>query len=312
MAETNRLRNEAYNKLMRMMNYPGRFPILVIGETGTGKMHSIKEICSNVFKTTDQLLILNAGLSEESSEYWEGVLKESDNKHLAIKDVEKLSNINQELLFEAMSTTNGQYGFKEKKYKVRILFTTTFSIKKIRDDRRYLNARFFDRISQFVVEFPNFNKTKKSISEDFKLTWEKLFFIEGEFIANCPKLEEFHKWLNTQAYRMHGNFRDLDKIAINWNFYQINLPNEKDPYSNESEEYIFKCIKDEFDIYLHNPSQSIAEDNIFMFDEDSNYEMIINDFRAKLKKWAMALNNNDPHVTAHMLGVSHRTLERWK
>ena len=49
-----------------------------------------------------------------------------------------------------------------------------------------------------------------------------------------------------------------------------------------------------------------------LYDEDSNYEMIINDFRAKLKKWAMALNNNDPHVTAHKLGVSHRTLERWK
>jgi len=308
---TNSLRDEAYNKLMRMMNYPGRFPILVIGETGTGKMHSIKKICSTVCKTTDQLFILNAGQSKESSDYWEGVLKESDKKYLVIKDVEQLSKINQELLFDAMSTTNGQYGLK-KDYIVRILFTTTFSIKKIRDDRRYLNARFFDRISQFVVEFPNFDKTQRYIYDDFIATWDKMFKIDNVLIAEYPKLKELIEWLNSNAFRMYGNFRDLDKIAINWHFHQLNFIEEnKDPYSDESEKSIFKFLKNELDKYLHNPSQKISEDNIFIFDEDLDYEKTINNFRLKLKKWAMALNNNDKHKTANMLGVSHRTLERW-
>jgi transcriptional regulator with PAS, ATPase and Fis domain len=71
-------------------------------------------------------------------------------------------------------------------------------------------------------------------------------------------------------------------------------------------------IRNDFKKYLHNPSQKIYEDNTFVFDEDSNYGDMLNDFRKKIKHWALALNNNNKHKTASMLNISHRTMENWK
>ncbi|MCD4792403.1 MAG: ATP-binding protein [Bacteroidales bacterium] len=296
-------RQKSICKLKEMMNYPGRFPILVIGDTGVGKTHWIFKLIKEANEFKKKQVIAYAGLIESTEEYWENLLKKSDKHFLIIEEVEKLTEKSQEILFEALSTTNGLYGFKQKEYEIRIIFTSTFPIRKIRDDRRYLMAKFFDRISQFVVEFPNFDETQTSIYEDFKATWLKFFEKVEKFKDAFPKSDNFRKWIERGAYRMHGNFRDLDKIAINWNLHQLD--------KNNDDEKILNKIKEDFKKSLHNPSQKIYEDNTFVFNEDTNYGDMLNDFKAKLKKWALALNNNEKRKASKMLGISYRTIERW-
>ncbi|MEI6556429.1 MAG: ATP-binding protein [Paludibacter sp.] len=313
MNTSNKLRVEAYNKLERMMNYPGRFPILVLGDTGTGKTHSIMQIIKTANEFRGEFEIINGGLIQETKLFWDELLKSADNKFLIVKDVEKLTNKSQEFLFDALSTIDGKYGFVEKKLVIRIIFTTTFPISKIRDDRRYLSARFFDRISQFVVEFPNFDKTQRNIYEDFKATWEKMFLVDGKLLQPCPASKELINWLESEAYRMYGNFRDLDKIVINWHLCQLQEElNGKNVCDKEVELMIFSKIKNDFKIYLHNPSQRIYDDNTYVFVEGFNYGDHLNNFRKQLKNWILALHNNNKSKAADELNISYRTMERWK
>lgn len=300
-------RQKQIEKLKKMMEYPGRFPILVLGDTGVGKSHWINKLVNGLPEFQNKILSIPAGLTIDTKEYWEDVLIKSDQHFLIIDEVEKLSVKSQELLFKALETNNGDYGFDKKNLKIRIIFTSNFSISKIRDDRRYLLPKFFDRISQFVIEFPNFSETQRDIYSDFEATWNK-FFEKTDYFNKCPKSAEFKTWLEAEAYRLHGNFRDLDKIVINWNLHQLSLEGD----NKDSEQKILNKIKNDFKKYLHNPSQKIYEDNTFVFDEDSNYNDMLNDFRKKLKHWALAANNNNKHKTANMLKISHRTMENWK
>ena len=98
----------------------------------------------------------------------------------------------------------------------------------------------------------------------------------------------------------------MDKIVINWNLHQLSYKNPK-----EKELEILELLKKDFKELLHNPSRKIYEDNTFIFREDTDYGDLLNDFKRKLKKWALAYNNNDKHKTARMLKISHRTMERW-
>lgn len=300
-SNTTKERENAKEKLLSMMNHPGRFPILVLGDTGTGKSHWIEKLSEDEVEYKNKITFKNCGLLEDTQKYWEDLLEKNHNHFLVLEDVEKLPSKSQDILFNALSTKNGKYGCEEKKYELRIIFTSTFPIKKIRDDRRYLSAKFFDRISQFVVVFPNFDLTQRSIYDDFKATWDKILS-DTKFKEKCPETPDFKAWLNTIAYKMHGNFRDLDKIVINWNLHQIN---------EISDEEILKLLKNDFDILLHNPSQKIYDDNTFVFDEDSNYGDMLNDFRKKIKNWALAINENKKIEAAKQLGISHRTMDRW-
>lgn len=294
-------RKNTKDKLFSMMKHPGRFPILVLGDTGTGKSYWIEKLSEDVVEYKNKITFKNCGLVEDTQKYWEDLLEKNHKHFLVLEEVEKLPSKSQDILFNALSTKDGKYGCEEKKYEIRIIFTSTFPIKKIRDDRRYLSAKFFDRISQFVVAFPNFDATQSTIYEDFKATWDKMLS-DTKFKKKCPKTPDFKSWLNTIAYKMHGNFRDLDKIVINWNLHQINkIPDEE----------ILDILKNDFDVLLHNPSQNIYDDNTYVFDKDLDYGSLLDNFRSKLKKWALALNNDDKRKAANQLKISHRTLERW-
>lgn len=301
--ECDKIRESEIIKLENAIKFPGRFSILVLGDQGTGKTHWIVKIIEDTDNKKEiQFFIespiqLAGSLCEESKEFWEHTFKKADKKVLIIDEVEKLTNKCQEILFDGLSTVNGKLGFDEKTYEIILVFTSTFPINKLRDDRRFLTAKFFDRISQIVIEFPNFEKTQRSVYEDFNSTWTKMKF-ENEI----PKSDEFQKWLQSEAYRMHGNFRDLDKIAINWHFQQSI---EKD------EAIILEKLKKEFREYLHNPSQKIYEDNIVVLDEDLKYIELLNNFRKKVKTWSIALNYGDNKKASEMLGISNRTMERW-
>ena len=291
-------REKAVEKLLSAMNNGGNFSVLLLGAPGTGKTHWI-----NWCSEQEQLQKFNAvheissGLAEDSLEFWNEELKKADKKVMVIDEIEKLSHKSQELLFKALSTKDGKFGFGEKNLDFLPVFTSCISIENLQKDRRILLSKFFDRISQFVIELPDFNTTDREIFNDFTKTWSKM-----NFENKLPDLDDFKTWLNENAHRMHGNFRDLDKIAINWNLHKI---------GNKEDDKILKEVKNDFEKYLHHPNLSSTDINTFVFDEDSNYEQLLNDFRAKLKSWSMAINNGNIREAAKMLGISHRTMHRW-
>lgn len=294
-------RKEAIEKLSISLSNPGRFSILVIGDQGTGKTHSIHELQNDLIDhdSCQGVVTIFSGLAEETFDYWNDLFKRSEKKILLIEEVDKLSQRNQDILFDCISTTNGLFGFKEKSVRCRLVFTSTFGIDKLRDDRRFLTAKFFDRISQLVVEMPNLKKDQRNILNDFKTTWVKMKFKDfGEIPDMGSGLGD---WLVKQVDKMYGNFRDLDKIVINWHNYRL---------MKKKDDAILIYIKEDFEKFLHNPKQVMFSDNIFIFNEDDNYETLRDNFKRKLKIWAESLYG-DKYNAAKKLVVSVRTLERW-
>jgi DNA-binding NtrC family response regulator len=299
-------RKQSIDSLKRMMDYEGRFSILVLGDNGVGKTHwinqNIKELREGNQK--DNKVSVDSALVEDSQDYWLGIFTNANNKFLIIEEVEKLSQKSQEVLFNILSTENGKYGLEKKDLVVRIIFTSCFPIKKLRDDKRFLNAKFYDRISQFVVTFPSFKETQRDILSYFEETWKKFFSLQHDYHDKYPKGEEFKKWLEEIAENMHGNFRDLDKIVINWNLHQVSS-------NNMTEDEIFERVKKDFKEVLKYPSQRNYSENTFVFDEDLKYGEIMDNFRLALKEWSLNVNFGVKREAARKLGISHRTMDRW-
>lgn len=298
-----RFRAELIQKLFNYLTDPGRFAILLLGERGTGKSHWINEIskgCGHLDCLKEVITISGVLAKNTDAFFWERTFESANEKILVIEEVEELSKATQALLFEFLSTTNGLYGLKEKRFKCRIVFTSSLHIRTLRDSQDYLLNKFFDRISQFVVTFPGYGDKNLSIWDDFVLTWAKMNFPKKEL----PKriLED---WLRANSHRFHGNFRDLDKIAINWRNSQINF--------KKTETELLKDVENDFFELYHFPEHNSENPNAFYVDENMDYykeikplfEKFVKEIaRKKYGKLSKAKNGKP-------LGVHYRTMERW-
>jgi len=281
-------------KLKSFMSNPGYFPILLLGERGTGKSFWIKNLISN----KQHIVFLNAFLSEETEAFWINQYKKADNGFLVINEVERLSPKSQELLFQSMITENGKYGFSEKVYNIRLIFTSVFNISSLNKTEEYLSHKFFDRISQLVVKFKSFQEFSANIENDFIETWEKFNFAEKKAIPKGSII----KWLKENADRkLSGNFRDLDKLCINWHNYRL---------MNYKEDEIFKIIIDDFLQYLKYPEHKTELHNEFIFSKEYKHDEIMKLFKQKYKIWAKR-EFGTLKEAGDFLGISHRTMERW-
>lgn len=295
-------REECAKKLKSFLINPGNFSILILGRAGTGKSYIIDLIAEDIkekYSYGGIPIREYASLCEESKVFWTSLLKKSDNKILVIEEVERLTVINQDLLFDAISTQNGLYGFEKKEFSCRLVFTSNLPINKLRDDRRFLQSRFFDRISQFVLMMPSFSTTWSIIEQDFKETWRKMDF---KVKTKVPKVTPDMKvWLVDFAQSSHGNFRDLDKIVINWHNYRI---------EGNTDDQILTLIKKDFKEYLFSPSPKIDYENVFIFQRDTKIAEILQNFKHSLRKWS-EIEYGNKHEAARALGMSVRTLERY-
>ncbi len=232
--------------------------------------------------------------------FWETMFESANGKLLVIEEVEELSKATQALLFEFLSTTNGLYGLKEKKFNCRIVFTSSLHIRSLRDSQDFLLNKFFDRISQFVVKFPGYADKNISIWDDFVLTWAKMNFPKKDL----PK-RTLEEWLRTNSHRFHGNFRDLDKIAINWRNSQINF--------NKTETEILKDVENDFFELYHFPEHNSENVNAFYVDDKMDYYKEIKPLFEKFvkevarRKYGKLSKAKD----GKPLGVHYRTMERW-
>ena len=278
--------------LKSFLSNPGRFSILILGRRGTGKKIWIDKVIPEISK--ENVVSVNAAICKPEKKFWEQKLKEANKGLLLVEDVELLTLDNQQILFEGLGTTDGKFGFESKIYEVRIVFTSSKHISSLRDTESYLNHKFFDRIAQLVVKFPDFNECGNFIDKDLKVTWEKF-----EFKTAYPILLE--NWLKTNAQRLHGNFRDLDKLCINWNNYQI---------MGWLEEKIFNRIKIDFENYYHFPVAKKEALFEVHFSQDKTYKDTLDDFKKQYKAWAKE-EFGSLRSAEKVLGVSKRTMDRW-
>lgn len=285
-----KIRQEQIKLLEAHLSNPGRFSILIIGDRGTGKKFWLAKI--DAVKTKP--IIVNASLTEASKSYWESQFKQADKGTFVVEDVEGLTKENQAILFEGLATVNGAFGFESKKYEVQIIFTSSKNISILRDSEKYLTHKFFDRIAQLVVRFPNFNECANTISDDLKHTWNKF-----EFNTAYPLLLE--NWLQKVAHTLHGNFRDLDKLCINWNNYQL---------MHKKEEAILKLIEKDFSEYYRFPESKKEDMPNVHFSREKKYRDALHDFQLEFKKWAKE-EYGTLRKAANEMGVSARTMERW-
>lgn len=294
-------RTEAIRKLEGFLLNPGRFSVLVLGMRGTGKTHWLREIqkCHSTEKHLTGLVVVNAALAKNSNQdYWNEKFKQADKKLLVIEDVENMSKESQEILFDGLSTGEGaKYGFGDKNFEFRIAFTSTFDIKTLRDTEEYLSHKFFDRISQFVVRLPSYTDSTKSIWKDFQLSWKKMKFEKSN---DMPSIE-LRTWLENHSHELHGHFRDLDKIAINWHHYRI---------IGKKEDEILGLVTQDFKELFHFPEHKSELSTAFHINGSLDWEGNLRKFKRHFKEWVKvefgSLRKGEKKV-----GVSYRTIERW-
>ena len=290
-------RKERIETLRSFLKNPGRFSILLLGERGTGKSYWLTAIIKNESPEAIQKTV-KATECVATIEYWESVFKDADKGFLVVNEVEKLDKNSQELLITALSTKDGLFGFEEKKYRFYIIFTSCFDITALRDTENALIHSFFDRISQLVTQFPSFKESDANIWNDFKETWAKMKFGDKYPMPS----ENLQFWLEKHSANLHGNFRDLDKIAINWQQQQLNgLTDEK---------VILEKVKSGFDAFFHSPEQKTEMHNTFEFKKGKTKDEIEKDWRNQFKTWAKQEYGTLKNA-AKILEISERTFEKW-
>jgi hypothetical protein len=295
-------RKDILNNLFSVLTNPGRFSILLLGARGTGKSHWLNEFSKHCGKLDclSGIVTVNGWVAQNSDKkYWEEKFNEADNKLLVIDEVEELSRPTQAILFEFLSTLNGKYGWKDKKFTCRVVFTSTCDIKTLRDDENRLLHKFFDRISQLVIRFPSYSEMNSSSWEDFIATWKKMNYPEKKM----PK-GQIKEWINSTSHKFYGNFRDLDKLAINWRNHQLK--------GVEETEILGKVSEDFFSLYHFPEHKSENENAFFIYENMDFFRDIQPQFRKFVKDFAKRKYGKlSKAPNGKPLGVSYRTMEGW-
>lgn len=298
-------RRNAVEEVYRYMTDDGRFSILLLGSQGVGKTFWIDKIVKFIQdknKALDyymsKIIRINCCICADKDEYyWNDIFLKADGGIIVFDHVEYLDKKSQFILFEILSTNNGKFGYLEKKIACRVIFTSSTKIEWLRDASSKLLPTFIGRISNFVVELPNFGECSNKIEYDFKNTWNKMNFREP---FNEMPAKTFIAWLRENVHDFHGNFRDLENLTMNWHNCKVN---------GLSDDETFKMVVNTFKMYNRYPDHNTENYN-FTFDTDMDYKNEIlpsfkNFIKEKAKEIYKETHNKKP------FGISLRTMEKW-
>jgi transcriptional regulator with AAA-type ATPase domain len=309
--ENDRIR--AKTKLENYIKNPGYFSILILGDSGTGKAFLIKEVLSSTDKpnegisSTDQTKI-GFFYPYEIGESEDDISKCFENEYIVFKNVEELSPNQQNILFKALSTTDGKIGLGENRGLKRVIFTSSFEVSELRESKEFLSNRFWDRISQLVIKIPSFKDFSSEILNDFKSVWEKMKF---EQYPKLPEDSEFQPWLKENCGVFSGNFRDLDKIAILWHQYRLmDYENVSQKFKSDVEARIFRKVRADFEDFTHFPTQKTDSSNVFEFEKGKTWEQIERNFKSKFKNWVKNEYKSIKEATQE-LNMPLRKMDKW-
>ena len=289
-------RKRAYEKLKTFLANPGRFCLIVIGDRGTGKRYAIEHVFE-LIKNEDQKDCLNKLIFYQAGEFpslkseLSEILKENQNGLVVIEDVDDLSEQQQKLLFDALATNDGTFGFeKDNRYRVRIAFTSNKDVDTLRTSGDPLLGQFWDRISQLIVEMPSYQEEPMSIVKDFYVTWEKMKFentVGYKSLSAVPKETALQKFLEDNAAKFEGGFRDLDKIACLYFNYRIYLYGKQRKIASELETAVLESVKNDFFHKSQMLGESGNDASIFTFERNLKHFELLEKFKVQMRRWAL-------------------------
>lgn len=299
----------AYEKLRTFISNPGMFALMVLGSRGTGKRFAIERAFENVRESLNDDQINELCMTElrfvtpydiprlnepsyNNNNKMDTFLSENNNMTVVLEDVEGLDSEQEYCLFNALSTKDGKYGIKSKHARVRFIFTSSKPVDELRSNEAQISNILWDRISQLVVEFPSFKTESKEIYSDFVSIWNKMNFSnikKYNGLDKCPQSERMKSFIENNADKFEGGFRDLDKIAILYFNYRIYYYHDSRKINDDIEEMVFRDMKNDFFGRSQLKEEPKGIENIFDFDNNYNtLEDITSAFKVQLRKWALS------------------------
>ena len=289
------LRIQAYQKLKVFLANPGKFCLIVLGDRGTGKHFAIEKAFDEIKSDAEKELCLGSLKFIEPNDIPKEAIKlnklfkANANKTIVIEDVEELNDEQQKLLFKALSTTDGTFGIGQK-INLRIVFTSSKDIGLLRTDKDLLLGLFWDRISQLVVELPSYKKDGEEIVKDFYSTWTKMKFQDTKgykHLSGTPKNTRLEMFLQNNAEKFEGGFRDLDKIACLYFNYRIFHYGNAKKILEETEKKVVESVIDDFFSKSQMQATSGNDESIFQFEIGLHWKEIEGRYKMQLRKWAV-------------------------
>ena len=307
------------------------FSILLLGERGIGKSHMAQKyakdeniknfIAVNCASFIDshiaeaELFGYRKGAFTDAKEDKKGLIEAADGGILFMDEIHTLPKDIQFKLMRAFATdeenkmTIRRIGdTREKKIQLKaLIFASNRTIEQLRE---VLLPDFFDRIAQLIIELPPLRQTPEIIPEAFKIIWEQLRFHEiGYEFNNYPgKDKQLLDWI--QELPLYGNYRDLQKIAINYKTY-LEFPK----YLKEMipQKTAFEYTKAMFIKYLTNTHKADCKE---YFSEDKTHKQMLAEFKHDLAQWAINRFGSAPQAVKHFnsLGekITQETLYKWR
>lgn len=313
-------RQTVLGKLSVFLQNPGRFTVLVAGDRGTGKRFAIEQTFDAFDKQNadvnclSQLKFVEAIDLPLDKTKMNALLESSHQGLLVVEDVEQLQPDQQRLLFEAMSTTNGLFGIDQKKYAIRMVFTSSADLDLLRDEDYYLSGRLWDRISQLIVRLPSYSDDEGEVVNDFEATWNKMKFetIESyKGLSGCPKNANWERFLQDNATKFTGGFRDLDKLVCMYFNYRILLYGDKRKVIEETDKKVIEAVKEDFFTQYQlqeNIGNTLSE---FKIQRGASWSQIQSNLKDQMRRWGKK-EYGTIKATETELGLKHGTMKNWR
>lgn len=314
-------RETALDKLKVFLKNPGMFSLIVIGNRGVGKRYSIEKAFNDIQEDNkDQLyekclteLNFVDGNSFALNQDFDKLFKDNEFKTLVIDDIDELDDELQKPLFKALSTTNGKFG-KENDINLRILFTSNKSADDLREDGKYLTGMLWDRISQLIVEFPSYKEESDTVVSDFYATWDKMKFKtieEYTHFGGIPKNTKLQNFIETNAEKFEGGFRDLDKIACLYFNYRIFHYGNQKKISEEIENKVVDSVKEDFFSKSQMQGNSSNDHSVFEFKKGLSHQELLGLYKIQLRNWAIKAYGGTIANAENKLGFKKGTMKNY-
>ena len=314
------------------------FPVLLLGERGTGKSHLLATTMkdkqkepseANCASFTDdnvaqsELFGYIKGAFTGATKKKDGLIKSAENGVLFLDEIHHLSKYMQAKLMNAFQTdpennfhirpVGSAKGITVKN--VKLVFATNHTIEQLKND---LLPDFYDRIVQYVVEIPPLRETKEDLKEDIQKVYEYLYPTkEG---TTKPKEEEMMKPENddkllkwVRNLELKGNYRDLQNIV---RYYKIFNEFDKKTQKEICKQHGISCnscnaynyAKKCFEKY-HLASD--GKEKIIVDIDLSDSKNIKNAVLSQFANWAIEKFGSRKNA-AKELDITEKTLYNWK
>lgn len=282
---------------------PGTVSILVSGPSGCGKTYTIENALVELdFKRKS----IPAVFAPDSVSKWKELAETLSNEAyrvLVIDHVEDMPQLAQTAMFHAFSNTQGDLmTFPDSKYQIRFVFTTIMEIADLRSNSDVVMPHVYDRISHLIIRMKPLMAMDNTWGR-FKEIWKALKFGEHN---SLPKEEGgLRQWITSNINKMNGNYRDLEKLAIRWHNRRL---------LGFDEERILNLINNEYK-EIGFGAEPELDAAVFQIPQPNGgtitWVNIEADFKRYLKEWSVKEFGTLSRA-ATQLGVSVRTLDRWK